>query len=198
MRILSTLFSALILLVGCTAGDTPNDSETEEVFEKGYRPVRDGLYRDNAGNLYFKTIDNSNPEEARDRYLNTVWYADSAREMIRVIDVPTFHHFGGDYYGDRRYVYHFFKMSDGGSLSVLEGSHPESFEVFDSSLYAMDEHSAYFRGKRLEGADIATFEPINTNGDPWPTGWFAKDQNCYYEYGERVSKEEASEKGFNF
>lgn len=82
-------------------------------------------------------------------------------------------------YKDKRHVYRYFSMLDGGSFSILEGADASSFELL-GDCYAKDKHHIYEeRFGKLEDADYASFK---TKSD---AGCVAQDKNGYWFWNDR-------------
>ena len=93
---------------------------------KHYTLIRDNLYKDEAGNLYFKAIDRSNKKEGETvRYLDVVYSEKfgikGIKKMGDVIDEDTFkYNSEKDIYTDKNHTYKFNIMVDGGTISIEE------------------------------------------------------------------------------
>lgn len=146
--------------------------------------VRDELYTDNSGNLYFKAWEYSTSEEKKYTFLRHVYlvsdHKSELKPLAKVLDNATFHGIGGTYYKDENYIYYYFVMDKGGTLSTVYQPDINSFEVLASSWYAIDQLKVYFRGITIDGADPSTFELI-AHPD---VEWYAKDSQYYYDQGE--------------
>ena len=82
-------------------------------------------------------------------------------------------------YKDKRHVYRYFSMLDGGSFSILEGADASSFELL-GDCYAKDKQHIYEeRFGKLEDADYASFK---TKSD---AGCVAQDKNGYWFWNDR-------------
>lgn len=135
------IISALILS-SCSSADPKRDKTSKLIVENGvkYHLIRDDLYRDDKGNIYFKTLDVSAAEsldpEERKRQTNINWIHTIYRigesgeveeivELKDLIDTATFcyDHPGEGlvtYYKDKNRSYYYHLMADGGNLSYAK------------------------------------------------------------------------------
>ncbi|MBI1343797.1 MAG: hypothetical protein GC171_12745 [Terrimonas sp.] len=161
-----------------------------------YELIKDNLYHDIAGNLYFRVMDMSNPEKPVSRYLSIVWNANQCdsinggKMLLKdVVDAKSFEKILGFYYRDKNRFYIFNEMSDGGTFAVLNEIDFSSFKVL-SNYYAKDKNNVYYKSNVISQADIPTFKvfPKILNGD---TLWqYAKDKNHYYSFGDIIPDSE--------
>lgn len=89
-----------------------------------YLLVTDNLYKDKAGNLYFKAYDKSDGDTIV-RYLDVVYSEkfglDGIKKMKEVIDEKTFRYDGDKkIYVDKNNRYVFKEMTDGGTLILID------------------------------------------------------------------------------
>jgi len=120
---LSFILVLLVLFFGCQ-----NEKKLDSVGD--YNLIRDGLYTDQNGNVYFKTVDQSQQDSPQDRYLYIVYspefpYSESLgeagiREMKYVIDTVTFQEIGNDLFRDKNHTYRHQAMADGGTFSIID------------------------------------------------------------------------------
>lgn len=160
-----------------------------------YTPIKDGLYKDDRGNICFKTVAVSEDYTPVDRYIDHVYTSKLAEEgiteMKNVIDTCSFKKIGNSYFRDTNNIYHFFSNSCGGTMSVIDEADVETFKTFEHSLYAIDKNRAYYRGDYMDSVDLVTFKVIHfteSNGSEIP--WYAKDSFHYYDGGEIISESE--------
>ncbi|MCV2445475.1 DKNYY domain-containing protein [Acinetobacter bereziniae] len=102
--------------------------------------------------------------------------------MTGTIDSSTFKRLNpSNFYQDKRHVYRYFNMLDGGNFSILEDADPKTFKLL-GDCYAKDHHHIYEeRFGQLKDADYATFK---SGAD---VGCVAKDKNGYWFWDERKS-----------
>ena len=123
---------------------------------KEYIAIRDGLYMDKNGNLYFKTKDWSNEDFPVDRYIHVVYSerfgTDGIKEMKDVIDPDTFKAIGSSYYKDKSNVYYFNAMNDGGTMAIVDGADLNSFKIIKetSDSDAKDKYNSYHQGRKIK------------------------------------------------
>jgi len=181
--------------VQVTAWTTDRDQALSQ--KSNFRLIRDGLYVDSLGNIGFKVIDASDHHPV-ERYINHVYSdsfkVDGIKKMREVIDLQSFrlmkNSTNEDYYRDKNHIYYFYEMSDGGTLSILDEADIHTFSILDNSSYAIDKKSAFFRARKIEQADIETFEVAIYDDGKKAYGWYAKDKNNYYEGKNIISKEQ--------
>ena len=188
------LFTATALL-GCQSQSSEN--HRSPAAEKTYTEIRDGLNRDTQGNLYFKTRDLSKPTGPEDRFIYVVYsstFGDTGiKIMTEVVDSMSFKSMNGLYFTDRNHVYYFTIMHDGGTMRIVDEADSHTFKAFENSLFGVDAKSAFYRGTRMDGVDIASFEPIRVIVDGRNVTWYAKDKNSYYDGQDIMSDEEIAE-----
>lgn len=130
----------LIFLTACSSEPT-EEARTEKVIEPtqihtgAYENIGENLFRDESGNLYFRTIDRSAINDEREvyaRYFDRLYY-DTMIEGINIIvdttlrdvvDPSSFKKTGGEglitYYRDKNHRYFHREMADGGTLHCTE------------------------------------------------------------------------------
>jgi hypothetical protein len=99
--------------------------ESIKTSEAGdYTLVRDDLYTNERGDLFFKCVDryvDGIEGKEADRYLSHVYtedFSDNVTPMKEVIDAATFRSIGNGFYKDKNHIYKFNQMIDGGTFSV--------------------------------------------------------------------------------
>lgn len=151
---------------------------------ENYKEIRDDLCADEKGNIYFKTIDGSDPKNPVDRYIDVVYSdsfgVDGIKKMKEVLDSASFRTMGSSYYRDKNHIYYFFEMADGGTMRIIDEANFETFKVLKHSNYGIDMESAFYRGTKIQGADVLSFEPIIIENNGNKIGWYAKDKKNYY------------------
>ncbi len=101
-----------------------------------------------------------------------------------VIDTLTFRELGSTFYKDKKHIYHFYAMAYGGTFNIYEEADYNSFIVLND-FYAKDKNSIYeMRKGKLDDVDYATFRTSKEAGN------FAKDKYGYFQWGDRISKED--------
>lgn len=107
---------------------------------------------------------------------------DNELSLTGTIDSSTFKRLNpSNFYQDKRHVYRYFNMLDGGNFSILEDADPKTFKLL-GDCYAKDRHHIYEeRFGQLKDADYATFK---SGAD---VGCIAKDKNGYWFWDERKS-----------
>ena len=164
--------------------------------------INDNLYRDSAFNIYFKTIDRSFVIDSLPifpRYIDIVYSdkfePDGIKNMTDVIDTSTFHEISGIYYKDKRYVYVFNEMMDGGTFAIVDEADLKSFRVLKKSQYATDINHCYYKGSLIEGSDRKSFKLVNSNIPYYY--FYAFDKKHFYDCGSRMEEKELKELGFD-
>src|SRR3989344_3280253 len=99
-------------------------------------------------------------------------------ETIRSADPATFALLTGNYSKDRDSVFY--------ATTTLDGADPSTFNVHASTRYGMDANAAFFFGKKILGADPASFVLINNDSRPYEYRDYAKDSTHVYYQGEVV------------
>lgn len=184
----------LIVTTFILSGYAQELPETSAKSDFNFKPISSGLYSDSSENIYFKALERKDINHPKARFISVV-YSDQfgVQEMKDVVDAHTFEGLGEEYYKDKNHIYYFFIMSDGGSLSVVEQADVRTFEVFKNSGYGKDSCAVYYRGQKIEGADVSTFEPIRMEVRGRQVGWYARDQYHYYDGGRVTTKSEIME-----
>jgi hypothetical protein len=112
-----------------------------------YWQLRCGLFINNAGDIAFKATDNwykldtTGKSKPFDVYLTTVWNArpydtlyEGRDELKNVVDTATLQILDVEHFKDKRHVYHFTAMADGGSLSLMDNADTKTFRVIRELL----------------------------------------------------------------
>ncbi len=184
------LFSIITVLVACNDSvdvNSPSSAETTNYSQKKdstrFHSYKHDLFVNLKGQLAYKTTDNSDPSNPRDKFFTTINIDsldfDQEKELNKVIDTSTFVHVGDLYYKDKNHVYYHHQMMDGGTFFIVREADPGNFQVLDSSYYGKDNKYVFCRGGLLEEADSKTFRVISQ--DPGIYFWHAKDKNRTYE-----------------
>lgn len=97
---------------------------------------------------------------------------------IRNAEPATFALLTGNYSKDGDNVFY--------ATTTLDGADPRTFNVHASTRYGMDANSVFFFGKKILGADVASFELINNDSRPYEYRDFAKDKAYVYYQGEVI------------
>lgn len=99
-------------------------------------------------------------------------------ETIRNAEPATLALLTGNYSKDGDSVFY--------ATTTLDGADPLTFNVHASTRYGMDANSVFFFGKKIIGADTASFVLINNDSRPYEYRDFAKDKTRVYYQGEVV------------
>lgn len=127
------IFISLFTLLACSEKNTLKQIISDK-FK--YTLIRDNLYRDDAGNLYLKAVNNEDIDHKYDVWLTEV-YCDTCwtpsedgptdiTELKDVVDISTFHYDttysneGVVIYADKKYSYRHKLMADGGTITLEE------------------------------------------------------------------------------
>lgn len=163
-----------------------------------YFLLKHNLYKDQFGNIAYKTIDRSDPENPIDRFITVVWHANlndsidgGKMEMKDVIDIISFEEIKGIYYRDKNHYYVYNQMSDGGTFAIIRDIDKKSFVVV-SPFYAKDIHNAYHGAVKIENVDINTFRPLPGIKSGDSTWQYARDKDHFYYFGDIIKKEDHS------
>jgi hypothetical protein len=156
-----------------------------------------GLFADKAGNLYFKTTDNSDRENPLPVLISRLYNGcdgDSAHDLKNHIDPASFTGLDYEYYKDKNSVFVHNAMSDGGNIVKIDGADAKTFRSLPSSWFGADKDSVYYKGSLLELADRKTFSCIYVivNGDTGLT-YFGKDKRYYFKDYDTCKKSEVDE-----
>jgi hypothetical protein len=203
---------AMFLIEGFIKGTYPPELDSSYLFKAdkekikkwwqgdgdetiNYKPIKDGLYEDDNGNLYFKKVVFPMPgEDEEDKFvrnIDEVHFPEETyppKKLKDVIDPESFESLESLYFKDKNHVYYFWEVTGGGSMYVVNEANPKTFKVLND--YAVDDKEAFYRGKKIEGADVATFVIL-----PSP---YAKDKNNYYLGDEIVEKSDIVFNSFPF
>lgn len=160
-RILCMRITAILLIISllpaCSTNSHKKDEQQKEKYDTSYhlinvngivfndtnsfRQLRCGLFINHAGDIAFRTSDNSYKMDSTingpvDVYLTTIWNAqpydsvtEGRDELKNVVDTVTFQQVDVEYFKDKNHVYHFSPRLDGGSLTVMDYADPETFKV---------------------------------------------------------------------
>lgn len=176
-----------------TPGNNTDSSKSDTIK---FSSLKYNLYRDQLGNIGFKTIDNSDPRNPIDRFVTTVWDANpndsnndgGKMEMKDVIDTASFVELEGIYYKDKNHFYVYNQMSDGGTFAVINNIDVKTFVVIHP-LYAKDKNQIYYGSSIIKEADPKSFKPLLKAPDSL-TWYTAKDKNHFYYFGAIVNPED--------
>ena len=188
------VFFILLAIAGCQTKEN-HQNRNNHSEPNIYTLIKDGLYKDTLGNLWFKAVDATDPENQVEKYIGMIWsnsFINDTKELKDVIDPVTFMVLSQEYYRDKNNIYHFHAMSDGGSMRIIDGAEKESFRVFESSSFAHDDVHVYYKGLKMEGVDLASFEPIIFETEGVKIGWYAKDHFNYYNGSDIMTEDETS------
>ncbi len=211
------LFVAILTILSCS---TPTNKETNQIVQgvvdsssqdkthtNTYRQLACGLFINKSGDIAFKASDNSYKMDTTgnskpfDVYLTAVWNArpydtvfESRDELKNVVDTASLEILSWEHFKDKKNVYHFTPMADGGSITIMDYADPKTFKVLESYLYAVDKSFCYYRGERIKGADRKTFRIVDTT----LAFHFAMDKHNYYDGDLRMTKEDIKRNGLDF
>lgn len=102
--------------------------------------------------------------------------------IVGLINTTTFEYLGNNFYKDAYQIYLYRSMAYGGTFSIFDADR-ESFHVV-GDCYARDINHVYTeKGQVIEEADYYTF--FSMQG----AGCFAKDENHYYFWDEKIDME---------
>lgn len=193
MRLINFLF--ICLGFSCCQANTKetkiiNDYQNNELKEDSikFRLIKDNLFIDQFGNLAFKTLDKSDPENPVTRFITTVWNATENEkengkiEMKEIIDTNSFKSIKGIYYKDKSNFYVYNQMADGGNFTVLRGIDTKSFSILNG-YYSKDKNFIYYGSNPVEEADVTTFKVMNKPEKGHKTEQYGKDKNRFYYFG---------------
>jgi DKNYY family len=154
-----------------------------------------GLYINKNGTLAYKALDYSNlgSKDGSDKiievYLTTIYNADlsdtiheGSKEMKFVVDTTTFTIINSFYFKDKNYIYNFSPMWDGGSINLNSDIDLKTFQILECELYAKDKNHCYHRGNIIEGADLKSFQVLDTGY----SYQIAYDKKYYFLGGEQM------------
>lgn len=193
MKVILTYLITVFTFIGCYS-QTPKSENGTSVQ---YRPIRDGLYEDSNRNIYFKALDSSYPNKPIERFIDIVYSDEFGIEGIKkmkyVVDSKSFKSIGNHYYQDKNHIYYFHIMSDGGTMSIVDEAKLKTFKVLKNTMFGIDSQSAFYRGIKIEGVDILTFEPIIIVSKGEKYCWHAKDKNNYYNGCDVMAESEIQE-----
>lgn len=105
-----------------------------------------------------------------------------------VIDTTTFTYLGNNYYKDKNHIYHHYEMAYGGQLYIFDEADYKTFTIL-GDCYAKDKNHIYeMRSGKLDTVvDYKTFKTVKD------CGCFAKDKNGYYNWDNKIDKENLNE-----
>jgi hypothetical protein len=102
--------------------------------------------------------------------------------LNKIIDTSTFRNIGASFYLDKNNIYNYYVMCDGGFLYQFSED-TSNFEMLNSEFARHHSTIYHFRSGELD-ADIETFKASSRFTS------VAKDKDGYFEFGERVIKEQ--------
>ena len=151
------------------------------------------LFRDQKGNLYFKTYDRSEPKKVIPVLISRLyngWEGDSSYDLRRNVDAATFRYLDGNYYKDTNHVFIFNQMHDGGNLVIFEEVDLKTFKTYPGSFYAADKRHVYYMGRLVKKADPRTFQCIYKYDKDDTLCLYGKDSRAYFSGENKCSKAE--------
>jgi len=112
------IFSIIILfIVGCNDVIKKNNVEDKNENKRVFSLIRDNLYQDNKGKLYFKS------DVGEERFITVVYSEsygiDGIKEITQVVDKFTFNKISETCFKDKNNYYFFKRMQDGGTLEIV-------------------------------------------------------------------------------
>ena len=155
---------------------------------ESWKPIKDNLYKLPNGNIAFA----SNPatlnqpqdkltfEDCPNQFLKFIGNSYSI-PLSTIIDTASFRHLHGNYFIDRKNVYHHYTQCDGGYLNIFSND-TSSFKGINAD-YIRFKDSIYHDRIGAINADPNSFEVSNQHG------FLAKDKNGYFSHGIRILKE---------
>jgi len=116
------VFLMMVMTISCNHITGKSEHQNNDIQEK-FILIRDNLYKDALGNLYFKTMDKSDPKSIKPRYLDVVYSKnfgnDGIRKLKDIIDPESFqYNLQKNRYEDINHKYIFKEMVDGGTLTI--------------------------------------------------------------------------------
>ena len=192
MKILLTIILTIIVLKGY--------SQKETVKSNNFSELGCGLYKNNIGDLGFKTkfllddMGNRGVGYQTWGYIadenDTISLEGGIIEFKNIIDTSTFQILNEFYCKDKNYVDAIFYTSSGATFNITKKIDPSSFRCIGSSSYGIDKNNIYFRSQVVKYSHIKSFRAIIDN----PFG--AYDKYNYYNNGEVITLIEARERGY--
>lgn len=167
----------------------PNLSYNEEELSAEdeslqWKQLRCGLWTNNQGDIGFKDYKVNTNKDVIACFITKTPIGDD-KPLKNIIDTTTFHYAGGSFYKDKKLVYKYYAMADGGSFYPINVDY-DTFTIIENGCFAKDKSHIYTeQNLTIIDADLATFQVIKD--------CLAKDKNHYYLYDEKVSKKEAEE-----
>jgi hypothetical protein len=157
--------------------------------------IGNNLYVDSKSNIYFKTYDRSDHPNDLPVLISRLYNfceGDSSYDLKRNIDIATFREIGYGYYADKKRVFYFNSMIDGGNIGATDEIDVKSFKLFPKSYYGYDKKRIYYKTSIVELADRNSFECIyELNGNDTLPTCYGKDKNYYFRYGDTCSEKQA-------
>ncbi len=183
------------------------NSKSDKRIEIEGREMKCGLYIDIDGDIYFKTIDNSNnmdsirSNEIEYAKLNYIYNADKSdtnygglMKMKYVVDTSTFKIVNTFYFKDKNHVYDFTPMVDGGTIAVNSDIDVKTFKALACEYFAKDKRHCYYRGNIIEGADLKSFKVL----DSLRGSSISYDKNNVYEFENKLTAKEIKEEKLDY
>ena len=124
--------------------------------------IGNNLFKDKSGNLYFKTTDNSQEGKPMPLLISRLYNScegDSTYDLSRNIDSKTFRNLGYNQYKDKKNVFFYQEMLDGGNI-IISGADAKTYTVIPHSFYGKDIANVYYQGHKVTIADPASFEGV--------------------------------------
>lgn len=155
--------------------------ETDSI-NKGlnWKLIKHNLYRNKNGDIGFQ--ENRSLGEGAVTVIDyiTKLGLNDGKPLKSVIDTTTFQDLGSSYYKDKKHIYVYYGMLDGGHFNIDPKVDYKTFKVIGDT-YAKDKNHIY--ADRMGIMEHADYETFRTKVGIGP---YAKDKNGYYYWGDKI------------
>lgn len=201
MKILQFFLSILIILIfiQCTVAEEQSGREQSEgkvnthiAYDQALKTISkiDSLnksleWKEIQSNVWVSNKGDYGIQESKMIYLDSMLFVTDYITEIDSIPLKnlihrmTFTYVGNNYYKDSYHVYLYHPMAYGGTFSIFDTAHVESFQKL-GDCYAQDLHHVYSEKGEILKVDYNTF--YTSEG----AGCFGMDKNGFYFWGEKL------------
>ncbi|TZF94074.1 hypothetical protein FW781_15710 [Chryseobacterium panacisoli] len=191
-KIIVSIICLLILFssISCIKKDRTKEENSKIQNLQKYTQIKDILYRDDEGNIYFKTVSHGDISEGikpEDIYIDEIALDNGKTEKLKsIIDTISFKRLNYIYYKDNNLVFVENPMAYGSTFSIITGADCKTFKGLGDSYYASDMKNCYYKGNVIKNADSKSFRILEQKDGNGNTS-YARDNNAYYNEGKSIS-----------
>lgn len=189
-------FLFLFFLIGCVKKKSIKEQNPINKNSQIYVQIKDILYKDSKGNLYFKTVSHGDISEgirSEDIYIDEITYNTGKIEKLRnIIDTVSFRRLNYIYYKDNDHVFVEIPMAYGSNFGIVNNADSKTFKSLGDSYYAIDNKNCYYKGNSINKAENKSFKILKQKDGNENTA-YARDNNVYYTEGKPISHSKIKE-----